>query len=177
MDIPLHLHRWVSHPFDWTAAAVAGFCGGAVLMALELMWSAVAPGVGGPWHTPYLVAALLMGPEVLWSVPYVFDPAVLVTALFTHYLLGIGFGIVLALVASGFGFDRDLPAMALLGAVFGIVVYAIDFHVLVRYFPWFTDLQGWPTAIAHVAFGVTAALLYHHLARRTDAPMQRSRQE
>jgi len=168
MDIPLHLHRWQRHAFDRTAAVVAGFTGGAVMMALELLWSAVSPGAAGPWHTPHLVAALLMGPEVLWQIPYVFHPSVLVAALVTHYLLGIGFGVVLALVATGFGFDRDAPAIVALGAVFGLALYGFDFHVMVGLFPWFADLQGWPTAVAHVVFGVTAALLYHHLARRPD---------
>ena len=169
MDIPLHLHRWVRSPFDRTAAVVAGFTGGAVLMAIELLWSAVAPGAGGPWQTPHLVAALLMGPHVLWATPYVFDPGILVAALFTHYLLGIGFGVLLAGVANGFGFDRDLPAILALGAVFGLALYGMNFHVMVTFFPWFKALQGWPTAVAHVAFGVTAAALYHHLARRPDA--------
>lgn len=169
MDIPLHLHRWTRQPFDRTAAVVAGFTAGAVLMAVELLWSALTPGPTGPWHTPHLVAALLLGPDVLQeATPYGFDPGVVVAALFTHYVLGVAFGGVLALVATGFGFDRDPPAIAALGAVFGLALYGLNFHGMVHAFPWFAQLRGWPTGVAHVLFGATCAWFYQQLARRAE---------
>lgn len=168
MDIPMHGPRWERRPFDWTAAAVAGLAGGAVLMALELLWSAVVPGAGGVWHTSRLVAALLLGPEVLWTSPATFDLGVVGTALVTHYVLGVGFGLLLGFVAAGFHGDDNPVALVAMGAVFGLLLYFIDFHVMLRWFPWFIELQGWATAVAHVVFGVTAAVIYRRLARHGD---------
>jgi hypothetical protein len=166
MDMPLHLHRWERRPFDWTAAAVAGFAGGAVLMALELLWSAFAPGSAGTWHLSQLVAAL-------WATPHVFDLGTVATALVTHYVLGIGFGLVLGFAAAGLHGDENTAALVGLGAVFGLLLYGLNFHLMVHWFPWFAELQGWGTALAHVVFGVTAAVLYRRLARpptRTHQP-------
>lgn len=165
MDIPLHLHRWERRSFDWTAAAVAGFAGGAVLMALELLWSAFAPGTAGAWRLSQMVAALLLGPEAMWSTPHVFDLGTVATALVTHYMLGIGFGLVLGFVAAGLHGDDDTITLVGMGAVFGLLLYGLNFHLMVHWFPWFAELQGVGTAIAHIVFGVTAAVLYRRLAR------------
>ncbi|KQV85501.1 hypothetical protein [Rhizobacter sp. Root1221] len=171
MEFPLHLHlhRWERRTPDWTAAAVAGFAGGAVLMVLELVWSGMSLGDAGPWRTSHLVAALLLGPEAMWSASPGFDAGLVVAALFTHYLLGIAFGLLLGFVATGFHYESNASAMAGIGAAFGALLYVVNFHVMVRWFPWFIELQGWPTFTAHVVFGLTAALLYWKLARSAPA--------
>ncbi|MEO6033039.1 MAG: hypothetical protein ABIP61_14250, partial [Burkholderiaceae bacterium] len=65
MEFPLHLHGWAQRRPDWLAAAAAGLAGGAVLMVLELLWSATRMDEAGPWRISQLVAALVMGPGVL----------------------------------------------------------------------------------------------------------------
>src|SRR6202008_2660838 len=40
MELRLRLHHWEGRSPDLLAAAVAGFAAGAVLMVLELLWSA-----------------------------------------------------------------------------------------------------------------------------------------
>jgi hypothetical protein len=45
------------------------------------------------------------------------------------------------------------------------VVYTINFHLMTPVLPWFAELRGWSTLIAHLVFGVTVALLYWRLAR------------
>lgn len=171
MELPLqlHLHRWERRTPDWAAAAVAGFAGGAVLMMLELIWSGVSQGDAGLWRTSHLVAALLLGPEAMWSASPGFDAGLVIAALITHYLLGIAFGMVLGFVATGFHYEDNVGAMAGIGAAFGALLYGINFHLMVRWFPWFIELQGWPTFAAHLIFGVTAALLYWKLARSGSA--------
>ena len=164
MDYSLHLTRWHYRRPDWLAAVVAGLAGGAVLMVLELLWGA-ATSDAGPWRASQLVAAMTLGPGVLQSSAATFQANVVGTALVTHYALGIVFGLVFGVVATGFGIDRELPATLLFGALFGALLYLFDFYGMVRFFPWFTELRGWATAIEHVAFGMSAAVLYAKLER------------
>ena len=165
MELRLYLHQWERRPPDWLAAAVAGFAAGAVLMVLELAWAALAGG-DGPWRISQLVAALVLGPGTLQASPSHFDAGVVVLALATHYLLGVVFGIALGFILAGFHYDTSLAAMQVIGAIFGVLLYLFNFLALTQLFPWFAELRGWATLVAHLVFGVSAALLYHKLARR-----------
>ena len=174
MELPLQLHRWQRRRTDWLVAAVAGFAGGAVLMVLELLWSAVAMDEAGPWRTSRMVAALVMGTGVLQASGHSFDPVVVAVALMTHYLLGVLFGVVLGFVTTGLRYETNAGVMLGFGALFGAVLYLFDFYGMVQFFPWFVELRGWPTLIAHLVFGITAALLYWKLARGRASPQQRT---
>ena len=54
----------------------------------------------------------------------------------------------------------------LVGAIFGFVIYIVNFHVLTRVFPWFAESRGMATLLAHLVFGMSAAFLYWRLERR-----------
>ncbi len=156
----MHSHRWDARTPDWAAAAASGFVAGAVLMVLELLWTTNLMGVT-PWTISHKVAAILMGPAVAQS--HEFSAAVVGVALVTHYVLGIVFGMILAAVMAPFHFDSS-PSMAVaVGAVFGLLLYLLNFYGLARVFPWFMDLRGWPTLIAHLIFGMSAAFMYWKL--------------
>jgi len=165
MELRTHAPRWVAagQRTDWAAAAVAGFVAGAVLMLLELVWAATT-GTAGPWRISALVAALVMGPGVLQDAGPSFG--VLAVALLTHYALGVVFGLVLGFLIARLHYERSAAMMQVLGAVFGAALYFVDFHLLSQLFPWFVELRGWATFIAHLVFGMTASMLYWKLARR-----------
>lgn len=165
MEHRLYLHRWERRAPDWLAAAVAGFAAGAVLMVLELAWAALSNS-NGPWRISQLVAALVLGPGSLQVSPYHFDTGVAVLALFTHYVLGVAFGLVLGFILAGFHYDTSLLAVPLIGAAFGALLYLFNFIALTQWFSWFAELRGWATFVSHLVFGVSAALLYWKLARR-----------
>jgi hypothetical protein len=166
MELHLHMPRWERREPDWQAAAVAGFAAGAVLMVLEFAWAAISS-PDGPWRVAQLVAALTLGAEQTLHVPArVFDLGVVAAALLTHYGLGIAFGVLLGHVIAGFRLDGRLAATLAVGAGFGLLLYAANFHALSAFFPWFRELRGWSTLAAHLVFGTTAALLYWRLARR-----------
>ena len=169
MDYSLHLNRWQYRRPDWLAAVVAGLVGGAVLMVLELLWSA-ATNETGPWRASQLVAAIVLGPGVLETSAATFHAGVVGTALVTHYALGIAFGLVFGVVATGFGIDRQMPATLLFGALFGALLYVFDFYGMVRFFPWFIELRDWAMGIEHLVFGMVAALLYTKLERGKRVP-------
>jgi hypothetical protein len=165
MELNMHSHRWEHRTPDWTAAAVAGFVAGALLMVLEMLWSTVDL-YASPWVTPNRVAALVLGPDVLHEN---FDVWVVITALVTHYILGIIFGMILAAIIAPFHLDSSAGMLALVGAIFGLVLYAINFYGMSRFFPWLTQMQGWATVVAHLVFGMSAALMYWQLERRLAA--------
>jgi hypothetical protein len=162
MELHVRSHRWEARRPDWAAAAVAGFGAGGVLMLLELFWSTLLIGTN-PWGASRMVAAIVMGPEVLGSSD--FSTRVLVVALITHYVIGIGLGLLLAAIVAPFRFDSSLGMLLLAGAIFGLLVYLLNFYIIVGAFPWFAEMRGWSTAIAHVIFGLIAALTYWKLER------------
>jgi hypothetical protein len=163
MDLRLHTFHWEHRLPDWPAAAVAGFAAGAVLMMLELFWTALVTG-GNQWHSSHLIAAILMGPDALQSSD--FSVGIVTVALGTHYALGTGFGLVLGWIIAGFHWERKLGMTLAIGALFGLVLYLLDFQVMTSVFPWMAGLRGWTTLLAHLVFGLAAAIMYWKLNRR-----------
>lgn len=163
MELQLHLHRWEQREPDWSAAAVAGFAAGAVLMVLELLWATLMS-TTGPWRISQLIAAVLLGPDALRGSS--FSAVVVAVALATHYAVGIAFGLVLGFISAGFHYDTNAGVLAIVGFAFGALLYLFSFHGVAQFFPWLAELRGWTTLIAHLIFGVTASLLYWKLAQR-----------
>ena len=162
MELHMHSHRWEQRIPDWQAAAVSGFAGGAVLMVLELFWSNMITDTS-PWATSHLIAAILMGRDALQSTG--FSIGVVALALLTHYMLGIIYGVMLAAIIAPFHFDSSAGMVLLTGAVFGLALYLLNFYGLVRFFSWFAEIRGWQTLMAHLIFGMSAAILYWKLER------------
>lgn len=159
MELHMHTHRWEQRSPDWTLAAVAGFAAGAVLMVLELLWSTVM-GIS-PWQISHMIAALVMGPDALESAD--FNLTIVAAALVTHYVLGIIFALILAALIVPFHFDSSVGMALLTGAVFGLAMYLFNFYGMVRFFPWFIEMRGWATLLAHAIFGMTVAAMYWKL--------------
>src|SRR5574341_1640876 len=166
MELRAHAHDWTRRMPDWMAAAIAGFAAGAVLMVLELLWVASSWGAS-PWQTTHMVAALVMGRGSLESTGFSLDTVLV--ALLTHYVLGIVFGLVLALLISSFRLDSSRGVVLTAGGVFGAVLYLFNFHAMSYAFGWITDLRGWATFIGHIVFGMTAAGLYWKFEREEYA--------
>jgi len=158
---------WASREPDWRAAAVAGLAAGAVLMVLDLCWP-LTFGDGNPWVTSHKVAALLMGAQALQSSG--FDLAVVAAALLIHYSLGVFSGMVIGFCIARLHFEQRAGLTLALGAVFGVLVYGVNFYVLTDFFPWFTDMRDVNTLMGHLVFGVSAALIYRRLSSTPSTP-------
>lgn len=154
---------------DWTAAAVAGFAAGAVLMVLDLVWSSIF-NPEGPWRTSYMIAPIFVGTESLRAGAYPFSFGVVAVALVTHYFLGVLFGLVLAALMVQLELDKAPGPALLAGVVAGTALYVVNFDLLVWFFPWLVHLRGAETIAAHVLFGAVAALLYWRLKRTGTRP-------
>ena len=105
MDTLLGLRSWKWRATDWTAAAVAGFAAGAVLMVLDLAWSAVF-NPDGPWRTSHMIAPIFTGAGSLQTSGYGFNLGVVAISLVTHYVLGIVFGLGVAALLVQLRLDR-----------------------------------------------------------------------
>ena len=164
LEMRSHEHDWRRRLPDWTTAVCAGLVGGALLMVLELMWSASVN--GSPWATSHLVAAIVMGPDTLQSSA--FSLGVVAVALATHYVLGVIFGVLLAIIIAGFHYEHDAAVLQIIGVVFGAALYLLNFHAMATFFPWMAELRGWATFIAHLIFGLAVVLTYQWLERRGE---------
>jgi hypothetical protein len=161
MELRMHSHRWVARQGDWTAAAIAGFGAGGILMLLELAYTAIRG--GDPWLISRMVAAMVMGWEVLQTSGY--SLSIVIAALVVHYVLGITFALMLAAIIAPFQLDSSHGMVILTGAAFGVLLYVLNFYGMSGAFSWFADLRGWPAFIGHVAFGACAAWFYRLLER------------
>lgn len=162
MELHMHSHRWEHRMPDWAAAAASGLVAGAILMVLELLWSTVPQG-GNPWTTSHKIAAIALGRDVLQSAD--FSLGVVGVALIIHYVLGIVFGLILSAIVAAFHLDSSMGAAMLAGAVFGLLLYLLNFYIISALFPWFADMRSWATLIAHLIFGMAASLMYMKLER------------
>lgn len=160
MELHMQSHHYVRRMPDWTAAAVSGLAAGALLMVVELFWSTMVAGVN-PWGTTRMIAAILMGPGVLQTS--LFSVGTVAAALVIHFVLGAVLGMILAAIVAPFQLDSSIGMVLLAGAVFGLVVYLFNFHVMTRFFTWFIDARGWHTVVGHMIFGMTAAICYWKL--------------
>lgn len=163
MQLHTYSHRWERRVPDWPAAAVAGLAAGAILMVLELLWSIIVVGMD-PWRISHMVAAIVMGQDALQVSD--FNVSLIAAALVTHYVLGTIFGLVLAAIIAPFHLDSSAGMALLIGTVFGLVLYFLNFYGMVRFFPWFAEIRGWPTVAAHIIFGMAAAIIYRNLERK-----------
>ncbi|WGG48212.1 hypothetical protein [Rugamonas sp. DEMB1] len=162
MQLHLLPLRWTAQRPDWAAAAVAGFGAGGVLMLLELFWSSVVLD-GNPWPATRMVAALAMGEAVLRESG--FSLVVLGAALALHYALGTLYGLLLVAIVVACGLEPRAFMAALAGAVFGLLLYIVNFYGVAQAFPWFTALRGAATATTHVVFGTAVVVFYLALER------------
>lgn len=162
MELGMQSHHYVARQPDWIAAATAGFVAGAAVMVMELFWSTAIIDVS-PWAAAHMVAAIVLGPGALDSTA--FSIGIVTTALLIHYVLGALFGVILAVLIASFHLDDTVTMVLLVGALFGIFLYLLNLHGMVRYFPWFAQMQNIVVAISHILFGMTAGIMYRQLKR------------
>lgn len=169
MDTLLGSGTWKWRATDWTAAAVSGFAAGAVLMVLDLLWSAIF-NAHGPWRTSHMIAPIFTGADTLQTSGYAFSLSVVAISLATHYVLGVVFGLVLSALLVQMKLDATRGHSLVAGAILGVLLYLVNFGVLAGFFPWLSALRGADTLAAHVVFGGLTALLYRRLNRTPAEP-------
>ncbi len=146
-------------PLLWKAAIWAGLISGVAFVMLEMMLVPLFLG-GSPWAPPRMIAAMVMGKGVL-PPPATFDIGVLMAAMAVHFPLSVVFTLILAWIIARF--DRGVAV--LIGAVFGLILYVVNFYGFTAIFPWFAMARNGVTIFTHIMFGMIAALAYKQLAK------------
>lgn len=163
----LHTHEYRetrSWMPDWPAAIYSGLIAGAVFMMLEMAMVPLFLG-GSAWGPPRMIAAIVLGRDVL-PPPATFNLGVLMAAMIVHFGLSIIYAVLFDWVTERLG----LAVTVLLGAVFGFLLYLINFYGFTAIFPWFANARNWVSIFAHVVFGVSVAIAYKELEKYRARP-------
>lgn len=164
MESPIaerHRATAMQRRLDWRAAVWAGIIAGAVFLGLEMLMVWLVQGQS-PWAPPRMMAAMLMGKEIL-PPPADFSFVAVAVAMMIHFPLSVIYGLVL-----GWAVHRlDMTAAVLAGAAFGLVaVYLVNFYLVApMLFPWFVEARNWVSVVAHVIFGAVLGGSYVALRR------------
>ncbi len=110
-----------------------------------------------------MIAAIGMGREVLPSpdTPPTFDLSVLMVAMVLHLILSVIYSLIQAFIVQ----RMDMGSAVVVGAVFGLALYLVNFYVFTAVFPWFANARTWITLFTHIVFGAVAAALYKALEK------------
>ncbi|KVW32025.1 hypothetical protein [Burkholderia ubonensis] len=169
MELHMHSHHFARRMPDWRAAVIGGCVAGVVFLAIEMLAMPVAG--RSLWDAPRMIAAIVTGRNTL-AHPAMFEPDVMLVALVVDFALSILFAVILAVIIAPFSLDSSVGMASLVGAVFGVALYAINFYGMTRWFPWFADARNWASLFSHVVFGLVASDTYLRLEGKktgTDA--------
>lgn len=141
-----------------------GLIAGAIFMMLEMImvWAFLG---NSPWGPPRMIAAMVMGREVL-PPPGTFSFTIMMVAMMIHFLLSWVYAFLYAWVFGGL----KLGTAIITGAVLGLVIYLVNFYVFTGIWPWFADARNWVSIFAHIMFGVALAWVYQAIAKRKTEP-------
>jgi hypothetical protein len=135
---------------DWTAAVWSGLIAGLVFIVVEMMLVGIT-GAGSPWGPPRMIGAIGLGPGVL-PPPATFDLGIFIVALVIHFALSAILGLLFGWTVARWRWG--LLATTAAGAVFGLLVYLVNFYGFTAIFPWFADARSPITVFAHIVFGL-----------------------
>lgn len=157
----------MTHSMNWKAAIWAGVIAGVVFMMLEML---LVGTIGGqsPWGPPRMIAAMVMGKDVL-PPPATFNFGIMMVAMMIHFMMSIVLGMILGWIISDW--RMGLAAALGVGVVFGLLVYFVDFYLMSAVFPWFAMARGGIAIFSHAMFGLVLGWVYHAIATRRSAPM------
>ena len=144
---------------DLRAAVWAGIIAGMIFMMLEMVLVFMFMGQS-PWGPPRMIAAILLGKEVL-PPPDTFDEGIMAVAMVVHFPLSVAYAILLAALMPGAGRGATVWG----GAVFGLILYLVNFYLFTGIFPWFAMARNWVSVFNHIMFGLVAGWAYASLRR------------
>lgn len=141
-------------------AVIAGLIAGAVFMMLEMIMVPLFMG-GSPWGPPRMIAAIILGKSVLPMPPQpvTFDFGVMMAAMFLHFMLSIIYAVIIGWLCRKLSMGTSI----LIGAVFGLAIYVINFYGFTAVFPWFAMGRTWVSIFSHAMFGIVAAFSFKKL--------------
>lgn len=152
----------MTNRLDVKAAGWAGIIAGVVFVMMEMALIAMF-GNGMVWGPPRMMAAIAMGPDVL-PPPPTFDFMIVMVGMVIHFVLSIVLGLILGWAISKWRLSTGMAI--LLGLVFGLLVYLVNFYVMTGIFPWFAMARNMITLVSHLVFGGVLGWVYRAMAAR-----------
>lgn len=148
---------------DWKSAMWAGLIAGAIFLLMEMVLITLT-GMGSPWGPPRMMAAMVLGQDVL-PPPATFDFEIVMVAMMVHFALSIIYAFILGWIIS----RRHMAVSAAIGvgAAFGLFMYLVNFYGFAPVlFPWFTEARTWVSLVSHVIYGLVLGWSYSRMTLR-----------
>lgn len=149
--------NYPSTVLDWSAALWAGIISGMVAFILSIILPWIV--INDPSLILRLMASLLLGPAVIADPQTALVPGVYVLAFLVHFTLSLLFAILIAFIFHRWG----IVVAFIGGAIFGFVVYILNFSFFSILFPWLLPYGNWMLMTANILFGGLAGALYELL--------------
>ena len=151
---------------DWSAALWAGLISGIVFLLLNAVLLPIVVG-GNSWIPLRYLASIVLGARVL-PPPATFDITVLIVSVLVTLAISILYAVLLAIIIHRWGLLLGI----VLGGLFGLAIYAINYYTLTLLFPWFFAMSSMTVAIIHVLFGAVAGGVYEALEVEEFVPVE-----
>jgi hypothetical protein len=147
---------------DARAAIYAGVAAGILATALQIvLWAIFTDAIPAIlYRDSRFAAAIVLGPGVL-PPPASFDPGIMMIAAVVHFALAIAYALLLAWLIAKLRMRTSL----VVGAAFGLSVYALNMYGFTAVFPWFASSRDWITTLTHLVFGMVLAAVYRIAAK------------
>jgi len=158
-------HEWpvttTFHTPNWSAAIWASVIAGLVFAALQmaLVWAVQHQ---SPWLPLHMIGAIGLGPSAM-SPPDTFDLKIVGVAVAIHMVLAVIYGVILAFILM----RLEMAPAILIGAVYGLALYFINFYGFTAAFPWWVEARGGVSIFTHVVQSGLMAYIYKALDKST----------
>ena len=148
----------------WRAAVLSSLLGGVAFLVLQMTLVPLLTS-SGPLAPLRWTASLVLGARALAGP---FDATTLAVGLAVHAVLSIVYGVLLVGVVHRWFAEKSGPGV-IAGAMYGFLLYIVNFGLLVAVFPQFSGAPAGAGVLSHIAFGVLTVAIYQALLRTRDA--------
>jgi hypothetical protein len=159
IDIHHDKQAAAAQQIDWRGAIWASVIAGLVFAVLEVVMVPLFQGKS-PWAPLHMIGAIALGPGAMAS-PDTFDLGVIATVVVVHMILAIIYGVILAYIVM----RMDVGLAVVVGGLYGLALYFINFYGFTAWFPWFADARDWISIFTHIVQSGLVAYLYKRLSR------------
>ena len=149
---------------DWGMAILAGIIAMVVFAVIEIAFS-WAVRAASPW-SPLVVFGTVTLHALMPSASVGGGVRTAIVGAACLLALGALSGVILAWLVDRLG----MLGAAIVGAVFGLAMYAVDMYGVARAFPALVELRDWMSGLAYVIQGALTAALYKVMTREEALP-------